>query len=296
MRQHKSSTAINVLGLLVAALPAWAWAGVAGTVTHLSGPLLAKKADGTVKILAVKSTVEEGDTLVSEKGTYARIKFIDDSEITLRPGTQFKIESFSFVDNQPQRDSAGFSLIKGGLRAVTGTLGKRNKEKFQVGTPTATIGIRGTIFVAEFVPADPDDTASYAAASVAWAGGYGNASDAGVPEWQGAPVSILPPRRTNDIVLAQNAAGVSDSPARPPGLYVNVSDGAVYLRNQGGVQDVAAGQFAFTGSAFQPPVILKSDPGIKFSPPPSFSPAGSTSNGGTGRSAGGTQEVDCEVR
>lgn len=145
-----ATNALLLLASLLTAVSALA-AEVAGTVTHLSGPLLVKKADNTVKILSQKSTVEQGDTLISEKNTYARIKFIDNSEITLRPNSQLKIDSFAFDEAKPENDSAVFNLIKGGLRAVTGLLGKRSKERFGVNTPAASIGIRGTIFIAEYV-------------------------------------------------------------------------------------------------------------------------------------------------
>ncbi|WP_373890067.1 FecR domain-containing protein [Massilia sp. DJPM01] len=130
---------------------AWA-AQVAGTIVNLSGPLMVKKADGSVKVLGLKSEVEQGDTLVSEKNTYAQIRFIDNSEITLQPGTTFKVEAFAYEAAKPDADSASFSLIKGGLRSLTGLLGKRNKEKFSLKTPSATIGIRGTTFTAQYVP------------------------------------------------------------------------------------------------------------------------------------------------
>jgi hypothetical protein len=156
--QLQKPTAIKALlcaTLLLAA--AFAWAGqVAGTVVHLSGPLMARKADGTVKVLALKSEVESGDTLVSEKNTYAQLRFIDNSEITLRPGTTFKIEDFAYDAGKPESDSAVFSLVKGGLRSITGLLGKRNKEKFSMKTPSATIGIRGTTFVINYVPSPLD--------------------------------------------------------------------------------------------------------------------------------------------
>lgn len=142
--------------LLLAGGSAWA-AQVVGVVAHLSGPLLDRKADGSVKVLGLKSEVESGDTLVSEKNTYAQIRFVDNSEITLKPGTTFRIENFNYDGDKPDADSAAFSLVKGGLRSITGLLGKRNKEKFSLKTPSATIGIRGTTFVAQFVQpgADP---------------------------------------------------------------------------------------------------------------------------------------------
>ena len=150
----KKCTAIKaLLWLALMCVGAHAWAGqVAGTVMQLSGPLMAKKADGKVKILAIKSEVEQGDTLLTEKETYALIKLIDNSEITLKPNSSFVIEQFSYVAEQPDGDRAIFSLLKGGLRSVTGLLGKRNKERFEMKTPAATIGIRGTTFVATYVP------------------------------------------------------------------------------------------------------------------------------------------------
>jgi hypothetical protein len=292
MTQPRKCIATKWLLFLASLLAtAAAWAGeVAGTVVNLSGPLLAKKPDGTVKVLSVKSTVEQGDTLVSEKDTYARIKFSDNSEITLRPNSTFKIESFSFDEGKPEKDSAVFNLVKGGLRAVTGTLGKRNHEKFGLNTPTATIGIRGTIFIAEYIPPEGSDTAGYGMASVAAAAmpheifGAGTMSD--VP-LNAAPVQILPLR------LAQIPG--PGGGGRAPGLYVQVLDGMINLTNQGGSQNFAAGQFGYTPSIQQPPVILPQNPGMQFTPPPAFNT--STGNqGSTTTTASKSGNVDCEVR
>lgn len=123
-----------------------AYAATAGRITHLSGTLSAKKADGSSKLLAVKSDVAEGDTLSTEKDTYARIKFADGGEVVLRPGTQLKIESYAYNAAKPESDNIVMSMFKGGLRAVTGLIGKRNREKVTFATETATIGIRGTHF------------------------------------------------------------------------------------------------------------------------------------------------------
>ena len=250
----KKRTVINVLLFsAMIAVTALTWAGqVAGTVVHLSGPLIVKKADGSVKILARKSEVEQGDTLVAEKGTYAQIRFIDNSEITLRPDTTFKIEAFAFDEAKPDADSASFNLVKGGLRSVTGMLGKRNKEKFSLKTPTATIGIRGTTFVAQYV-------------------GAGAVPPAGAPGK--APVP----------------------PALASGLYVHVIDGLIAISNKGGAMNFAAGQFGFVPSNTTPPVIVPSNPGLKFTPPPVFSmPSGPAGNSASG--APKAAAVECEVR
>jgi hypothetical protein len=118
-----------------------------GRVTHLSGPLLAKKADGTTRILSINSAVEQGDTLVTEKRTYARIKFTDNSEINMRPGTQLKVSEYKFDQAKPMEDKAVYNLAKGGMRAVTGLIGKRgDRDSYKFMTETAVAGVRGTIY------------------------------------------------------------------------------------------------------------------------------------------------------
>lgn len=123
-----------------------AQAAMVGQITHLSGTLSAKRADGTSKLLAVKSDVAEGDTLSTEAETYARLKFVDGGEVVLRPGTQLKIENYAYNAAKPETDNILMSMFKGGLRAVTGLIGKRSREKVKFATETATIGIRGTHF------------------------------------------------------------------------------------------------------------------------------------------------------
>lgn len=123
-----------------------AWAEAVGTVTHSSGTVSVKRADGTSKLLGLRSEVHEGDQIATERNTYTRVKFRDGGEVTLRPNTQVQVANYSFKENQPEKDNMVISLFKGGLRAVTGLLGKRNRDNVAFKTPTATIGIRGTNF------------------------------------------------------------------------------------------------------------------------------------------------------
>ena len=245
-----------------------AWAGqVVGIVEHLSGPLMDRKADGTVKVLAAKSEVESGDTLVAEKNTYAQLRFIDNSEITLRPGTTFKIDNFAYDADKPDGDSAVFSLVKGGLRSITGLLGKRNKEKFQLKTPAATIGIRGTTFIAQWVESPPP-------------AGAGRL----------APGPALPP-----VTPALPPATPALPPATlVPGLHVAVLDGLIVVTNPGGAQHFQAGQFGFVPTMSVPPIVIPQNPGLKFVPPPSFSIGAGGPRASEGPAA--LNAVDCIVR
>lgn len=270
--------AVFLLALLCCGSASWA-AQVAATVVQLSGPLLARKADGVVKVLSLRSEVESGDTLVTEKNTYAMLRFIDNGEITLKPGTTMKIDKFAYDAGKPAGDEASFNLIKGGLRSVTGLLGKRNKEKFEMKTPSATIGIRGTTFIAEWI----EPTAEAVAARDAARDAYLMASTASLDD--ASPVRPL--------MLAQAKPPAPASPALPPGLYVSVIDGLIHVTNPVGTQNFSAGQFGYTPNVTTPPVVVPANPGMQFSPPPVFNAPAPLSGAATPAKS---NTVDCIVR
>ena len=151
MKIMTNLSAINrALAFLLCAL-LWggnAWAVTAATVTHLSGTLVVMKPDGSSRILSVKSNVESGDTISTEKDTFARIKFTDGGETVLRPNTILKLDSYAYNQDKPKEDGFFSSLLKGGARFVSGLIGKRgNRDAYAVKASTATIGIRGTEYV-----------------------------------------------------------------------------------------------------------------------------------------------------
>jgi hypothetical protein len=122
-------------------------AEVAGQVGYMSGVLVAQRADGTLKVMAPKSQVLEGDVLATSKNGYAQVKMNDGTQMTLRPESNLKIEAFQFKKDKPQADNAVFRLLKGGFRTVTGLIGKRgNPDAYRLRASSATIGIRGTDF------------------------------------------------------------------------------------------------------------------------------------------------------
>lgn len=138
---------------LAAALLAPLLALAQGTVQHLSGTLYVQRADGSVRLLSEKSQVQVGDVVSTERETYAQLKMTDGGRITMRPNTQLRIEGYEFSESEPAKDNFVFALLKGGLRAVTGLIGKRvNRDAYKLRTATATVGIRGTDFNAVEVP------------------------------------------------------------------------------------------------------------------------------------------------
>lgn len=190
-------------------------AAAAGQITHLSGTLSAKRADGTSKLLSVKSEVLEGDTLGTEAETYARIKFADGGEVVMRPGTQLKIESYAYNAAKPESDSIVMSMFKGGLRAVTGLVGKRSRERVSFQTETATIGIRGTHFGALLCQND--------------CGGV--PTTGGQPPPNGLHVDV-----TSGAIVMSNGAGTVQINAGQFGFAANASTPPVPVPPQQGIQ------------------------------------------------------------
>lgn len=143
--------------LLFGATGLAAAAETVATVSHLTGTLTVSRLDGTRRLLCTRSSLEQGDTLTTAQDTYARIRFSDGAEIVLRPNTVFKIDQYEYAVEDQQQDNFMVSLIKGGMRAVTGIIGRRSKTQTAYHTPQATIGIRGTHFGALLCQADCAD-------------------------------------------------------------------------------------------------------------------------------------------
>jgi hypothetical protein len=119
------------------------------TVNAVSGTAVVQKRDGSVRSIAPGSTVQAGDVVITQPNSSARFKFTDGSEVSVAANSQLRIEAYSFDKAAPQKDNLVMGLLKGGLRTITGLVGKRgNRDAYKLQTSTATIGIRGTEFIA----------------------------------------------------------------------------------------------------------------------------------------------------
>ncbi len=152
-----SAPRLFVRALAAAALLAPLLAFGQATVQNLSGTLSVQRPDGSMLALAERSSVFVGDVISTERDSYAQLRFTDGGQVTLRPNTQLKIETYTYEEGRPDRDSLAMQLFKGGLRSLTGLIGKRttNRNAYRMVTSTATIGIRGTDYSAIDIPVPP---------------------------------------------------------------------------------------------------------------------------------------------
>ena len=152
MRVANLARALAAIALLAPLL-----AFAQGTVQYLSGTASVQRTDGSVGVLAESSKVSVGDVVTTQRDTYAQLRFSDGGQVTLRPETQVKIEAYAYEEGRPERDNFAMQLFKGGLRSLTGLIGKRsnNRNAYRMVTSTATIGIRGTDYTAVQIAPPP---------------------------------------------------------------------------------------------------------------------------------------------
>jgi len=129
-----------------------AYAETAGTFIFVRGKVWIIDSGGDKSRAKRGDTLSEGDTLVSEKNGYAQILMADKGYMAIRPDTRLRIDTFQYRSQKDGDEKGVFSLMKGGFRAITGIIGKKNKENYKINTPVATIGIRGTDHEPMFIP------------------------------------------------------------------------------------------------------------------------------------------------
>lgn len=133
-------------------LPGFALAAAtqAGIVLVASGQVTATGADGALRDLTRRSPFFPGDRLTTGSAARAQIKFTDGAILSLKPNSELRIDDYAYEAEGAQNNT--MSLVKGGFRTLTGAIGKSNKNAYRVSTPVATIGVRGTLYDADFTP------------------------------------------------------------------------------------------------------------------------------------------------
>lgn len=91
---------------------------------------------------AVGEQVHEGETLATAPKAELHLKMADGASIIVRERTKLTITAY--VADGGAQDRSLLDLAEGALRAITGWIGKHNRNNYAVRTPLVTIGVRGT--------------------------------------------------------------------------------------------------------------------------------------------------------
>jgi hypothetical protein len=247
-----------------------------GRVMLVQGGMSAREESGKVRKLTLGTPVYEGDTLITDKNSHAVVAFRDEGRVSLQESTEFHVEKFRY-DKDTAQENAALKLLKGGVRVVTGLIGRTNRDNYRFKVSTATIGIRGTGFDAwcngpcasgAGNPGATQDNPLDGAGVYVWAGEVVLVTPGGsfivaiqqaaiIARDTGKPVPIvaIPAAITDNTTPRPDGIPVDteklfgpESSAAEPGLYVTVHDGQVIVAQADKSLNLGAGETGFAGA------------------------------------------------
>ena len=129
------------------ALVALFFAGLAmantATITSVTGSVQAQTGTAPARTLRLGDVVRQGDTISTGQASSVVLRFEDGQVSALTANSRMTITAYQY-NPANQSGNVLLSLIDGGMRAVTGLIGRRSPDNVAYRAATATIGIRGT--------------------------------------------------------------------------------------------------------------------------------------------------------
>jgi hypothetical protein len=125
-----------------------------GHVAKLIGEAVAKDINGDTQELVINSQVYEGDRITTNLDSMISIFLKDGAEVHLKEDSIIKITEYIITDGFDNSSSSILDLLRGGLRKITGAIAANSLAHYELQTGFATIGVRGTEYVAKFCNVD----------------------------------------------------------------------------------------------------------------------------------------------
>lgn len=173
---------------------------VAGHVQFVTGEATLTAPDGSSRPAAKGAAVETGDRIHTGPATIMQIKMTDGGLLSVRANSDMKIDNYHFSGKADGSEKEQLSLATGTFRSVTGLIGKVNKQNYQITTPVATIGIRGTDHEPLHIPPNADNS---------------NQGEAGTYDRVNSGKTILT-SNAGSIILGPNQVGYVPDGNTPP--------------------------------------------------------------------------------
>ena len=177
-----------------------------GTVAFAAGDVTIAHADKTVTKAAKNAELNAGDTIETKEGR-VQLSMIDGGKISLQPNTIYKINQFEFTGKEDGSEFNFTELVKGGLRTISGLIGHKNRDHYQLKTAVATIGIRGTEFTVNFNDNNLLMTTNHGSVDVCNVSGCLNAITGQTIEVTGIGGAPMPSNKAAKAAAAPPAAG-----------------------------------------------------------------------------------------
>ncbi len=112
-----------------------------GEVIEARGQTIAVNPKKVSRDLALGDGVFVGDKIVTGGDGFVRLQMIDKAKLDLRCYSMMLIEKY---DLQSKNRSSILNLLQGSMRKVSGEIGKKGEDTYELKTPVASVGVRGT--------------------------------------------------------------------------------------------------------------------------------------------------------
>jgi hypothetical protein len=152
MRRLISLSLTTMLFMLFLALPSGLRAEVVGRFIQVEGHVDVLKHGQVPAVTAkVQDGLEPGDVVRTKSEARAQIQFLDDTTLTLSPGSRVTIEEYFYDAAKGQRRGV-IQVLRGMVQAVVTRVLQVEKPDFILKTHTAVMGVRGTKWYALLSP------------------------------------------------------------------------------------------------------------------------------------------------
>ncbi len=138
---------VTIIGILWVVLLAFTQPAVAqdaaATIEFVFGTAEIVSVAGDKRAVEKGSSVFVGDTVVTMDAR-TQLRFTDGSFVSLLPDSEFRVNAYTFNGSLDGNERLSMELLKGGLRTISGLVGKKIQSAYELITRVSTIGIRGT--------------------------------------------------------------------------------------------------------------------------------------------------------
>ena len=254
---------------------------IVARVALLSGSASVVGADGQARTVSKGTPLYNGEMVRTQKESWAVLAFRDQSVVTVIAESELKLENVRIGVPAVPTDNFAVRILKGGARALTGLIARRQPASVRFNIGTATIGIRGTGVDGRFAADCVAGSCNEAAYAYTWEGAVGleigersiviekdrsgvhNPARNRLELLERVPEFFLTetaPRPDTVKIDFDNLFGATGIDGQPAGVYIVMRDGHIELGGPNGVIDLGPGETGYLGEGWLVPVRLARTP------------------------------------
>jgi len=176
--------------------------------------------DAKERILSLGKPLYNTDSIHSKKDSWALLVFPDGEKLTLQPDSEMEIKQYNYQVSG-KKDQILLLLAAGGVRALSGNIGKNDHDAFALETPVATIGIRGTETFTQYRPPNIDHRTLQGLSVAKYVDSNGKNNESVIPagstlQMAGTPSTTPPPPTVTKPPVVKPTPPNAEQPKGPP--------------------------------------------------------------------------------